>query len=282
VITDSINLEALAEQLCLLCAEAGAAIVQVYQSASPLAVTYKTDDSPLTAADSIAEEIIVAGLAELSPHWPVLSEEQPLADFELRQQWSCYWLVDPLDGTREFVERTGEFTINIALIEHGRPLLGVIYLPLQATAYVGLPTLKLAFKQQTGRQQELRVSTADQRSTLRVLTSSRQHNQPLADCIRLLERRFAAVQWLKAGSAVKFCRLVEGAGDIYPRFSPCCEWDIAAGQALLEAAGGSLLGLDFKPFQYNQRASVLCPPFYALGGRGLDWPALLQADADVV
>jgi 3'(2'), 5'-bisphosphate nucleotidase len=279
MITENINLQALAEQLCQLCAEAGAAIVQVYQSASPLAVSYKADDSPLTAADTIAEDIIVAGLAALTPHWPILSEEQQLPDFALRQQWPCYWLVDPLDGTREFVERTGEFTINIALIEHGRPQLGVIYRPVQAAAYVGVPSLKVAFKLEAGSRQDLHVSVVDKPSTLRVLTSSRHQNQQLTDCIALLERRFAGVYWLKAGSAVKFCRLAEGEGDIYPRFSPCCEWDIAAGQALLEAAGGSLLAMDFKPFRYNQQPSVLCPPFYALGGRGLDWPALLRADS---
>lgn len=275
--TGSIDLQALAEQLCQLCDKAGAAIVKVYQLPDSLQVGYKSDDSPITQADTLAHDIIIKGLTALMPQWPILSEEAAEPDFELRRDWHCYWLVDPLDGTREFIDRTGEFTVNIALIEGGRPVLGVIYQPLQEISYVGIPQQGIAYSSSAGTKKALRVSSGKDLSELRVLTSSRHRNDQLIKCIDLLGRNFPTVKWIKAGSAVKFCHLAEGLADIYPRFSPCCEWDIAAGQALLEAAGGCLVDMDFKPFQYNQRASLINPPFYALAAKGVDWQAILSS-----
>lgn len=265
----------LVEPLEELCRKAGRAIAEVYQSSEALVVEQKPDSSPLTVADQLAHDILYDGLSAIAPQWPVLSEEQPAPSLSVRQQWHRYWLVDPLDGTREFIDRTGEFTINVALIEAGCPVLGVVYLPLEEVAYIGAPSLGLAVKAKTSGRQDLPVNKSDRGSQIRVLTSSRHNSDRLKACMQHLEAHFDAVKWLRAGSAIKFCRLAEGAGDFYPRYSPCSEWDTAAGQAVLEAAGGGLVGLDFKPLRYNQRASLINPPFYALANRQWDWQSLL-------
>jgi 3'(2'), 5'-bisphosphate nucleotidase len=252
----------LAEKLTALCAEAGVAIVAIYNATQPVSVEYKSDDSPLTAADRRAHDIIVSGLQVMTPDWPVLSEEQELPDFELRKSWSRYWLVDPMDGTREFVERTGEFTINVALIEQGVATLGIVYLPLEKIAYIGIPEQAFAVKAENNRQTSLRVSTAGQSASLTVLSSSRYQGEKLERCILRL--------------AEHFCYLAEGRGDIYPRFSPCCEWDTAAGQAVLEAAGGSLVDLKFNPLRYNQQLSIMSPNFYGLARIGTNWKKILD------
>lgn len=271
------DLQPLAEQLLPLCRKAGEAILQVYQSTAPLQIEQKTDASPLTIADQRAEAIIVAGLQALAPQWPIVSEEQPVAPYAERRHWQRYWLVDPLDGTREFIDGTGEFTVNIALIEQGVPVLGVVYVPLQGAAYVGVARCGLALRVTGTERCRLQVNRSEDVSVLRVLTSSRHGGDELAACVQALRPHFSAVQWLKAGSALKFCWLAEGRGEFYPRFSPCSEWDTAAGQAVLEAAGGSLVGLDFQPLRYNQQASLINPHFYALAATGVDWPALLAS-----
>ncbi len=266
----------LAEELTALCAEAGVAIVEVYSSTKHIDVEYKSDASPLTAADKRAHNIIVSGLQALIPDWPVLSEEQDLPDFELRNSWDTYWLVDPLDGTREFVERTGEFTVNVALIEQGVATLGVVYLPMEKIAYIGIPEQAFAVKVDSHSQTPLRVSAARQSASVTVLSSSRYQGGKLEYCMLRLTEYFGGINRLQAGSALKFCYLAEGRGDIYPRFSPCCEWDTAAGQAVLEAAGGSLVDLEFKPLRYNQQQSIMSPNFYGLGRTGTDWKKVLS------
>lgn len=272
----------LVEALCRLCAQAAAAIVGVYESVEVITVEHKTDSSPVTLADKNAHAIIVAGLAALSPQWPVLSEEHDEIDFELRRHWPRYWLVDPLDGTREFLDRNGEFTINIALVERGVAVLGVVYIPLSDRAYVGIPADGYAVKIEAGHSYRLPLpeyvdnnNNQAGNSVLRVLTSSRDDGDELRGFIKAMQQHFNEVRWLRAGSALKFCWLAEGRGDIYPRFSPCSEWDTAAGQAVLEAAGGSVLSLAFKPLRYNQQPCLLNPHFYAMAKGDIDWPVLL-------
>lgn len=265
----------LAEKLIAICAEAGAAIVEVYNAAQRIDVEYKSDASPLTAADKRAHDIIVLGLQAMTPGWPVLSEEQDLPDFERRKRWHRYWLVDPLDGTREFVERTGEFTVNVALIEQGVATLGIVYLPVEKIAYIGIPEQAFAVKADGHSQTPLLVSSELQSEPVTVLSSSRYQGGKLECCIRRLTKYFDGMVQLQAGSALKFCYLAEGLCDIYPRFSPCCEWDTAAGQAVLEAAGGSLVDLEFNPLRYNQQQSIMSPNFYGLGRTGTNWKEVL-------
>jgi 3'(2'), 5'-bisphosphate nucleotidase len=209
-----------------------------------------------------------AGLAALAPRIPLLSEESAPADIADRQQWQRYWLVDPLDGTREFLQRTGEFTINIALIDNHRPLLGVLYLPLARVACVGIPgVLAKRYQEDGDGGWEPSVLTARPLQTgqaMGVLASRRHGGRQLQSCLTWLQEHWGPVSRLDMGSALKFCALAQGEGDFYPRFTPCCEWDTAAGQAVLEAAGGRVLGLDGEPLRYNCRESLYSPNFYAI------------------
>lgn len=265
----------MAEAVCEICALAGEAILSIYQSAEPLQVNTKPDKSPVTLADQVAHDIIVAGLNKLTPNLPVLSEEQAAPDFAQRTRWPRYWLVDPLDGTREFIARTGEFTVNVALVEQGVAVIGVVFVPVVAQAYVGVLATATqpasALKISAGGRSNIHVSSFNKAAPLRVLTSSRSHGSELLACLERLKSHCSELEWLQFGSALKFCRLAEGAADIYPRFSPCCEWDTAAGQALLEAAGGGLLTTEFQPLRYNQRPTLINPSFYALADTAADW-----------
>ena len=270
--TTVLNRFELAEQVSDLCCNAGKIIVEVYNDRSSIELEYKADNSPVTRADKLSHNFIVSGLQRLTPDIPVLSEEQILPDFSLRRQWERYWLVDPLDGTREFIDRTGEFTINIALIERGKPVLGVIGVPLESIVYMGVPAnsseAALALKITAGERRPITTSDVSSASTINVLTSSRDQGIQLKACIERLQKGCTNVNWIKLGSALKFCHLAEGAGHLYPRYSPCYEWDVAAGHALLLAAGGCLVNTDFDPVVYNRQSSLLVPWFYALGERG--------------
>ena len=245
--------------------QAGAAILKVY--ASDFDVTAKPDQSPLTEADMAAHRVIAAGLAQLAPQLPLLSEEGAAIDWEQRRHWRRWWLVDPLDGTREFVKRNGEFTVNIALIEDGVPLLGIIY----------APVFDYMVHAQRGAGAWLRESASGQDIAL---ASRRPAQAPLRVAASRSHLDARTVQVLDAlgeherhglGSSLKFCRLAEGRIDVYPRFGPTSEWDTAAGQCVLEAAGGAVLGLDGEPFRYNRGPSLLNPDFIALGDPGLPW-----------
>lgn len=266
----------LGDALVELCRQAGSAIADMYQRVESLEVSRKADSSPVTEADHLSHRLLVAGLEQLTPGWPILSEEAPLPVFDERRRWSRYWLVDPLDGTREFIQRTGEFTINIALIENGVPVLGVIGVPMEHRVYLGIPGDR-ALSVGDHTTERLAVAPLDG-ERVRVMASNRHRGRALEACLEHLHHHFTRVETLRAGSALKFCRLAEGAGDLYPRFSPCSEWDTGAGHALLVAAGGQVLDMDFRPLRYNTTQSVASPHFYALGDSTLDWPAILGSN----
>lgn len=265
-----------------LCAVAGEAICQHYYAAASGELEAKRDNSPLTLADLASHRLLCAGLHALDPTIPLLSEESGADEIAQRHTWHRYWLVDPLDGTREFLGRTGEFTINIALIDNHRPVLGVLYLPLERVAYIGIPGAGARRyhigDDGSGEMRELATRPLRGGSTLRVL-ASRRHKGPQLDAhLFWLEQQWGPIARDNMGSALKFCRMADAEGDFYPRFSPCCEWDTAAGQAVLEAAGGCVLGLDGKPLRYNVGDSLYSPPFYAIadGGHPL-WKKLLAS-----
>lgn len=251
--------------------EAGQAIMRVY--ASEFAVEHKQDDSPLTLADREAHRIISAGLQALTPQIPVLSEESPPEhhDFATRSQWPTLWLVDPLDGTREFVKRNGEFTVNIALIQAHRPILGVITVPAADVAYVG--ALGLGAQRIQGRQTAQTIHSRQPHANVPVVVGSRSHRGESLDAVltKLGPHELCAV-----GSALKFCRVAEGAADFYPRLGPTSEWDTAAGQAILETAGGQVLNLQGEPLRYNHRDTLLNPHFLAIGDPQFAWQPLLS------
>jgi 3'(2'), 5'-bisphosphate nucleotidase len=268
--------------LLALCREAGAAICEHYRAPGAGEYAAKRDESPLTQADLASHALLVAGLHALEAALPVLSEESAAADIVQRRSWPRYWLVDPLDGTKEFLERTGEFTINIALVVEHRPVLGVLYLPLEEIAYVGIPgTSAQCYRSgENGSWIGMQIATRPLRAGQPLLTlASRRHGGArLNTCLNWLGQHWESVSRDNMGGALKFCRLADGKGDFYPRFSPCSEWDTAAGQAVLEAAGGCVLGLDGQPLRYNCRDSLDSPPFFAIADRGHPlWQQLLHS-----
>ena len=264
------NLKELIEPVVALATEAGQAILEVY--ATDFDVQEKSDESPLTQADLASHRCIVAGLAQLTPDMPIISEEEGLPSFEERGQWQRYWLIDPLDGTREFVNRNGEFTVNIALIDSHRPVFGVVYVPVQDKTYVGCEGHGAELRE-NGNVTPIRV--ADASSTPVRIVGSRSHRGSSLDTF--LER-LGETDMVPMGSSLKFCVIAEGRADIYPRLGPTSEWDTAAAQAVVEQAGGKVLELDGRPLSYNAKEDILNPWFVVIGATDHDWLALLASD----
>ncbi len=276
------DLTVLVKEAATIAESAGREILSVYTGGFD--VETKADDSPLTAADRAAHTLINRALETLTPDIPVLSEEGGLPDFEARRQWTHYWLVDPLDGTREFIKRNGEFTVNIALIVAGRPVLGVIHAPVLNRTYLGIHALDAEFlpdqvsvpyRQAERRDADGVVPLGTRRLEDRspVLVVSRSHRHPQVE--RLLER-LPPVETLSMGSSLKFCLVAEGSADCYPRFGPTSEWDSAAAQAIVEAAGGCVIRPDGEPLHYNTKPSILNPNFVALGDPSWGWTDYLD------
>jgi 3'(2'), 5'-bisphosphate nucleotidase len=251
-----------------LAGEAGVEILRLYDG-DP-AVQYKADHSPLTAADLAAHHRIMAGLACLTPNLPRLSEEGGEIPFAERRNWTRLWLADPLDGTREFVKRNGEFTVNIALIEDGRPTLGVVHAPVLATTYYAAEGAG-AWKQ-VGAGAPTRVNAVATQQPPR-LVASRSHATPE---LQALLTRLPSHETLHVGSSLKFCLVAEGRADLYPRLGPTSEWDTAAGQCIVEAAGGIVTDTAGSPLRYNARASLLNPHFLVAGERAYPWRRYLS------
>lgn len=247
--------------LCALCEEAGAAIASHYHSDDGRSHRSKSDNSPLTDADLASHSILLRGLEQFG--LPVLSEESPPEVFSVRRDWPEFWMVDPLDGTKEFIGRTGEFTINIALIRGHQACFGMVAVPLRGEIYAGEPG-RGAGKYLGGNWQPIQCRRLRPPEPLVVLTSRRHRGERLDACLQAVARCGSEVQREYIGSALKFCLLAEGKADFYPRFSPCSEWDTAAGQALLEGAGGCLHNLDGEPLRYNAREGLLNPDFLAV------------------
>ena len=256
-------------ELIALARQAGAAILEVYQT--DFDVKTKPDQSPLTQADLAAHRVIAAGLAQLTPEIPFLSEESTPPGFAERQSWSRYWLVDPLDGTREFVNRNGEFTVNIALIDSHTPVFGVVHVPVRQQTYLGCEGYGAERRDGNG-VESIRVSATSQ-SPVRVV-GSRSHRGTSLDAY--LENLGESAM-IPMGSSLKFCVIAEGDADLYPRLGLTSEWDTAAAQAVVEQAGGSVVTLDGKPMKYNMKSDILNPYFFVIGATDRDWLALLPA-----
>jgi 3'(2'), 5'-bisphosphate nucleotidase len=248
--------------------DAGSKILEVYNT--DFSVEHKEDKSPLTAADMAAHHAIVDGLNRLTPEIPVLSEESANIPYETRRAWQTYWLVDPLDGTREFVKRNGEFTVNIALIEGNRSTLGVVYAPVLDVTYAALEN-DGAWKQQ-GEGTREPIQARKFPAAMPTVAGSRSHR---GDTLNNFLQRLGEHELLSMGSSLKMCLVAEGRADVYPRFGPTSEWDTAAAQAIVETAGGHLVTLDMKPLRYNTKDSLLNPKFMAVGDLDYDWSALL-------
>ncbi len=262
----SYDIEALAAAARDIAERAGARILEVYHS--EFAVECKSDHSPLTQADRAAHQLIAQELARLTPDLPILSEEGTIANYQTRRQWRRYWLVDPLDGTREFVKRNGEFTVNIALIDNQRPVLGVVYAPVLDTTWFAVGGR--AFRVKDGVQAPLRVRPVGDAI---VAVVSRSHRDQRIDTVLA---RIPRLEEVSVGSSLKFCLVAEGKADFYPRFGPTSEWDTAAAHCVVEGAGGRVSRIDLSPLRYNTKASLLNPDFVVTGDPDHDWSRYLE------
>jgi 3'(2'), 5'-bisphosphate nucleotidase len=255
-------------EVTALAREAGRAILEVY--ASSFSVKEKEDRSPLTEADLRSEKLILAGLRRIAPEIPVLSEESVQLPYSTRKHWSRLWIVDPLDGTKEFVQRNGDFTVNIALVDNHRPVLGVVHAPVHERDYFACEGVG-AFRsdaQASGR--PIRVAKRGA-GAVRVV-GSRSHRGSSLDGFLA---HVGPHELVEVGSSLKLCLVAEGQADVYPRMGPTSEWDTAAGQCVLEQAGGHVVKLDGEPLAYN-REDTLNPNFMAYADAETDWLALVR------
>lgn len=265
------DLRSLCAECVTIAREAGDAVLEVY--AEPFEVETKADDSPLTRADLASHHVIVDRLRSLTPEIPILSEESDGISDSERLSWNRYWLIDPLDGTKEFINRNGEFTVNIALIDAHQPIMGIVHVPVHEQTYAGI--VGVGAWRRDGDSNPVNISTRRPPATPPVVVGSRSHANPkLEACLAPI----GDVELVSMGSSLKFCRVAEGTADIYPRLGPTSEWDTGAAQAVVEAAGGQVLELDGRPLEYNRSENILNPYFLVLGDPEADWPGRLDLD----
>ncbi len=247
------------KQLIALAQEAGREVLNIYNNPGLRGkVDYKADDSPLTMADTAANKILMAGLKDIAGALPVLSEEEKHQPYTERKHWQRFWLVDPLDGTKEFINRNGEFTVNIALVEDRQPVVGVIYVPVKDITYYG--DITGAWKIDQGTVSEIKVNKATHN---RIAVRSKSHPSPEEEEVL---NRYQVVDSIAVGSSLKFCMVAEGKADVYYRHGPTMEWDTGAGQAIVQAAGGNVYqgAAAEKEFNYNKE-NLLNGSFLCLG-----------------
>ena len=254
--------------VCNVSIEAGKVILNFYNN--DIEVTHKEDLSPLTKADLASNKIILESLTKLNSNIPILSEES-LVDWSIRKNWKKYWLVDPLDGTKEFIKKNGEFTVNIALIEDNNPILGVVYVPAKSLLYLAEKN-KGSFKTNTKNKLEnfegiQKILVSSQTNRARVI-GSRSHSNATFD--NWVKEKFPNADIVQAGSSLKFCLIAEGKADIYPRFGPTSEWDIAAGHMIVNEAGGKIRTFQNDSIKYNTKENIINPEFYAIGNIDLN------------
>jgi 3'(2'), 5'-bisphosphate nucleotidase len=257
------------EQVIPVALQAGQAIMAIY--AGDIVVQAKADCSPLTQADLAAHEVIKAGLSSISPSYPVVSEESEITPFEERKKSAIYWLIDPLDGTREFIKRNDEFTVNIALIAEHEPVLGVVYAPALDLLYFACRG-QGAYKQ-IGEQPPTRIVARDFDPSTLSIAGSRSH---AGDRLKAFLGKIGPHRLMSVGSSLKICYVAEGVADLYPRLGPTSEWDTAAAQCILEEAGGKLIGTHGEAMRYNTKASLLNPEFFAMGANSTNWSEFLE------
>ena len=253
-----------------LAEQAAGKILDIYNT--DFAVESKDDKSPLTAADMASHRTICDGLADLTPDIPILSEESSGISYTTRKQWSRYWLVDPLDGTREFIKRNGEFTVNIALIEEHRPVLGVVYVPVTRLCYFashGHGT----FRQEQGSEARP-IHTRTTHPGRFTVAGSRSHGTEQQTAF--FNNLGPETELIAIGSSLKFCLVAEGKVDIYPRFGPTSEWDTAAAQCVVEEAGGIVTNTLMQPLLYNTKESILNPSFLVIADTSFNWGPYLK------
>mgnify|MGYP001824463590 FL=1 len=251
-----------------LAGKAGEKILEIYNT--EFSVEEKDDQSPLTAADMASHNVIVKGLEQLTPEIPVLSEESAKIPFEERSGWETYWLIDPLDGTKEFIKRNGEFTVNIALIHQGVPVLGVVYVPVSGVIYAGCEG-KGSVKEVPGEGEKvIKVRKLSQGPI--AVVGSRSHR---GESLEAWLAKVGEHEIVSMGSSLKICLVADGSADVYPRLGLTSEWDTAAAHCVVEQAGGFLTDTEMKPLRYNTKDSLLNPFFFVFGDDSRDWSQYL-------
>lgn len=263
-------------QVIAIARAAGVAILEIYRAADTGVIEIKSDGSPVTQADMAAHRIIVTALQLLLPI-PIISEESEVPDVTERHQWAQHWLIDPLDGTKEFIAGNGEFTVNIALLQQGVPLLGVVHVPVSDETYLGIDQAIAADGRSRAEKYLAATKITDLRSrkagarfaagqSLEVLVSQRHTGRETEALLQHIQQHWPVpLAYLKVGSSLKFCWIAEGRADFYPRLGPTSEWDTAAAQAVLVAAGGVVLNAeDCRSLTYNRAQSLLNPWFFAM------------------
>ncbi|WP_290703258.1 3'(2'),5'-bisphosphate nucleotidase CysQ [Amphritea sp.] len=249
-----------------LAKQAGATIMSIYHR--DFAIYEKQDESPLTEADLASHHCIVDALKRLTPNIPVLSEESDEGEQLDRMSWQTYWLIDPLDGTKEFIKKNDEFTVNIALIDRGEAVFGVVYAPALEVTYWG--DSDGAFKEENGQIKSIQVSEVPDDGAVWRVVGSRSHQ---TDAFKAFVNGLAEAEVVSMGSSLKLCLVAEGAADLYPRFGLTCEWDTAAAHAVVSAAGGQVLQYpELTPLLYNTRPQTLLNPFFIVcAGKAGEW-----------
>lgn len=256
--------------------DAGAAILEVYAHPSRFDTEIKADDSPLTAADRAANRIIETALHELTPDIPILSEESAQAPWSERRHWTRCWVVDPLDGTKEFLKRNDEFTVNVALVENHRPTLGVVYAPALGRWFYA--ARDGGAWRQDGQKMPVRVEVCEKIADRPwQVVGSRSHNTPEVDAF---VERLGDAELVAMGSSLKLCLVADGSADVYPRLGPTSEWDTCAAQAVVEEAGGQVLdAMTGQPLSYNARETLLNPHFICCARPNPAWFPAVQSQA---
>ncbi len=264
------HLEKLVAPVVDIADKASDAILEIYNS-NDFGVETKDDASPLTLADKASHNVIVAALATLTPEIPILSEESRTVAWEERSQWNEYWLIDPLDGTKEFIKRNGEFTVNIALIQGNKAVLGVVYVPVQGRCFYGYQGGGSFERNSAGEVRGIRVN--DHAETPVRVVGSRSHRGELLDAYLA---RLGEHEMVPMGSSLKLCLVALGEADVYPRLGLTSEWDTAAAQAVVECAGGKVVQTDGSPLLYNTKDDILNPFFIVYGDHSRDWTTYLE------
>ncbi|MCL1043064.1 MULTISPECIES: 3'(2'),5'-bisphosphate nucleotidase CysQ [Shewanella] len=263
------------EQAISIAIEAGEAIKTIYLEGS-FEREVKSDNTPVTSADIAAHKIISSQLERLTPDIPVLSEEDADIPFSERADWQRYWLVDPLDGTGEFIAGSGDFSVIIALVEHNRPIMGIVYVPMTDVVYYAVAGLGAYKRSSKG---EVRIAskqlTTDDEPCLRLAVSRRQDPHSV---LKLFHHPKHCELVVLGGAALKSCLVAEGRADCYVRIGPTGEWDTGAAQIIIEEAGGQVMDLELQPLSYNERESLENPNFIVVGSTHLPWDKLLTSE----
>ena len=258
--------------------KAGSEILTVYAQDGEIDFTFKEDNSPITEADRRANSVITKQLEGLTKETPILSEESDQIASKTRLSWANYWLVDPLDGTKEFINRNGEFTVNIARVRNGVPDIGIVHVPVTGVTYLGKLGTGAWKVDSDGSTTPIKTSKlGGDDSIVRVVTSRSHRGQFLDKIVEAFSAKFDSVEVSSMGSSLKLCLLAEGKADIYPRLAPTCEWDTGAAHAVLLAAGGDIFDTSFQMLRYNQRLELLNPNFIALGDTDYAWEEMLSS-----